>query len=181
VAPKVNLRYLRPSHRPVTVKVQPKVPKSQRGFIPIGLIIKFLPYIALFLMILGGYLYYKHLVNTIERQKQQIVVLEANVKDLESKLTDCQAANVQYQTAIQDINKTVNKLIDVSEQQQKTMLVLKGQITNERAQKNQLIGELTDLKKRPLAQTCEAAIQELVDGIKDYTTPTPTPSGGVPQ
>ena len=100
MASKVNLRYLRPSHRPVTNKVQSKVPKPQRGFIPIGLIIKFLPYIALFLMLLGGYLYYKHLVNTVERQKDQIVKLETNVKELESKLTDCQAANVQYQTAI---------------------------------------------------------------------------------
>lgn len=140
---------------------------KQRGFIPIALIIQFLPYIAVVLVLLGGYMYYKHLVNTIARQDTEIVQLTAHLKENESKLSDCHLANEKYQHAIADINKTVEKLITVSEQQQKTMQGLKGQITKERTEKIKLVTALTDLKKRPLAQSCEAAIQELTDSIKD--------------
>jgi len=167
---KANLRYLRPSQRPA----------KQRGFLPVGLLaggaMKLLPYLAVLLIVLGGWLYYKHLVNTIERQKTEIVQLEARVKELETQLSDCHQANEKYQAAIQEINATVDRLITVSEQQQRTMAILKGQITKERADKQKLVGELEDLKSRPLAETCEAAIEELVNAPKDFTSLTPTES-----
>lgn len=137
---------------------------------------KFWPYILGAAVIAIVYFHYMGLRHTITQQRQEIVQLKKEVADkkeeieqLKSQLGDCQAANAKYAEALTKVNAVADKLMEVSKQQEQALGTLRAMIGKERAQKEKVIAELKDLKAKPLAKTCEAAIDELVDATKNFT------------
>lgn len=156
---------------------------------------KFWPYILAAIVIAGIYFHYTGLLRTIESQTQtiadqkaKIADQKAKIADLNAKLADCQAANSKYAEALDKVNAAADKLAEVSALQQKALDSLKIMIGKERAEKAKVVAELKDLKSKPLATTCQGAIDELVDATKNFTplnvpltppAPTPPATGGV--
>ena len=114
--------------------------------------------IAIALVVLGAYWYVTNLQSTVKDQERDIRTLTAEKVVLE-------ANNVVLETAIKTTNAALGKFADAGGKTQREFDKVNAHVT---AQSQVLFGKLASVAKDKKPVTCEATIQYLVDGAKEF-------------
>lgn len=132
--------------------------------------------VSLVLALAGVFGYRQYLVHTISSQKDTIATQQQQITSLQSTLEEAKKANTDLQGLVSKQNQALDELHSVQKSNEHRIAVLNDIIRKERKQSKQTID---DLRKKPLAKTCNDAIDELRNAPSTFTPLDPPALDGV--
>lgn len=114
--------------------------------------------IIIVMIIAAGVMWYKHLTNTIEDQREQIA-------SLTTENTVIKENNAKLEASIQANNTAISKLAEGAADTKRNFAALGSTV---RSQSDSLEQRLRGILVERKPQTCEETIQYLIDAAKEY-------------